>query len=354
MFKFLKWLLILLLIAIIGLGIWGYAPDIEPSELQAQYGQPPSQFIELPNGQSVHIRDEGPRDAPAILLIHGSNASLHTWDGWVDALKADYRVVRYDQPGHGLTGAQVKEDYSTEAFRDTGAEVMNKLGIARYVVAGNSMGGWVAWNMALAYPKRVAGLVLIDASGAPDAKPTKIPIGFRLAQSAAVRPILKIFTPRVIIKQSLEQSVADPAKITPEMVDLYWKLLRHPGNREATVARGDFPRKPANALEFAGLTMPSLILWGKKDTLIPLANATWFARQLPNETVVVYDDLGHIPMEEDPVRTVADFRAWLEKTGLNLPATAVTQSDPREGLANPGEGAAPAEPAATPATAPGG
>jgi pimeloyl-ACP methyl ester carboxylesterase len=110
------------------------------------------------------------------------------------------------------------------------------------------------------------------------------------------------------------------------MVDLYWKLLRHPGNREATVARGDFPRKPADAVEFAGLTMPSLIVWGKKDMLIPLANATWFARQLPNETLVTYDDLGHIPMEEDPKRTVADFRAWLVKTGLDRTATPATQS----------------------------
>lgn len=342
MFKFFKWLLVLIVVAVLGIGIWGYAPDIAPSELRAAYGQPPSRFIELPNGQSVHVRDEGPRDAPAILLIHGSNASLHTWQGWVDDLKKDYRVVRYDQPGHGLTGAQVKGDYSTEAFRDTGAEVMNALGVDRYIVAGNSMGGWVAWNIALTYPKRVAGLVLIDSSGAPDAKPTAVPIGFKLAQSAAVRPILKVFTPRVIIKQSLEQSVGDPARITPEMVDLYWKLLRHPGNREATVARGDFPRKPATAVEFAGLTMPSLILWGKKDTLIPLANALWFARQLPNETVVVYDDLGHLPMEEDPVRSVADLRMWLKKTGLDQPATAMTQS-----AANPSPAPVPLSAAAT-------
>lgn len=341
MLKFLKWLFILLIVAIVGVAVWGYAPDIEPSELQAQYGQPPSQFIELPNGQSVHVRDEGPRDAPAILLIHGSNASLHTWQGWADDLKKDYRVVRYDQPGHGLTGAQIKGDYSTEAFRDTGAAVMNRLGINRYVVAGNSMGGWVAWNIALKYPARVAGLVLIDSSGAPEAKPTKIPIGFKLAQSAAVRPILKVFTPRVIIKQSLEQSVGDPSRITPEMVDLYWKLLLHPGNREATVARGDFPRKPADAMEFAGLTMPSLILWGKKDTLIPLANAVWFSRQLPNDTLVTYDDLGHIPMEEDPARTVADLRSWLDKAGLNQPTPVTTQS-----------GANPAAPAAATAAQP--
>jgi len=343
MLKFLKWLFILLVLAIVGLGIWGYAPDIEPSELQAQYGRPPSRFIELPNGQSVHVRDEGPRDAPAILLIHGSNASLHTWQGWVDDLKKDYRVVRYDQPGHGLTGAQIKGDYSTEAFRDTGAEVMNALGINRYVVAGNSMGGWVAWNIALRYPQRVAGLVLVDSSGAPEAKPTKIPIGFRLAQSAAVRPIMKIFTPRSIIEQSLKQSVGDPSKVTPEMVDLYWKLLRHPGNREATVARGDFPRKPADAVEFAGLTMPSLIVWGKKDTLIPLANATWFARQLPNDTLVTYDDLGHIPMEEDPKRTVADLRAWLEKTGLNRTATPPTQSNASPAAAPVAKGPATSE-----------
>ncbi len=178
MLKFLKWLFILLVVAIIGLGIWSYAPDIEPSELQAQYGGPPSRFIELPNGQSVHIRDEGPRDAPAILLIHGSNASLHTWQGWADDLKRDYRVVRYDQPGHGLTGAQINRDYSTEAFRDTGAEVMNALGINRYVVAGNSMGGWVAWNIALKYPQRVAGLALVDASARPRPSRPASPSGF--------------------------------------------------------------------------------------------------------------------------------------------------------------------------------
>lgn len=103
MLKVIKWLFILLIAAIVGLAIWGYTPDRDPKDLMEKYGQSPSRILPLPNGQKVHIRDEGPRNAPVLLLLHGSNSSLHTWDGWVSKLKEKYRIVRYDQPGHGLT-----------------------------------------------------------------------------------------------------------------------------------------------------------------------------------------------------------------------------------------------------------
>ncbi len=313
---FLKWLLIALAVAVIGLAIWGYAPDRNPEDLRAEYGQQPSQYVKLPSGQNIHLRDEGPRDAPAILLLHGSSSSLHTWQEWAENLSRDYRVVRYDQPGHGLTGPHVSKDYTAKGYSDTAAAVMAYLDIDQYVIAGNSMGGWVAWNHALAYPGNVRGLILVDASGAPDSKPRKLPIGFRLANSQAMRPLMKVFTPRSIIEASLETSVGDPSKITDAQVDRYWNLVRYPGNREAIGDRGKVARNTAGPEQMAGIKAPALVMWGAKDTLIPVSAAKWFDTHIPSSNVIIYDDLGHIPMEEDGTRTAGDVRKWLSENSL--------------------------------------
>ncbi|MAS85697.1 MAG: alpha/beta hydrolase, partial [Erythrobacteraceae bacterium] len=102
-----KWLLriVLLILALLVTAFLIFrTPDTDPAEMRAKYGGEPSQFVEIGDGVTVHLRDEGPKDAPAIILLHGSNADLHTWQPWVDALKARYRVIRFDQVGHGLTG----------------------------------------------------------------------------------------------------------------------------------------------------------------------------------------------------------------------------------------------------------
>lgn len=317
MVRVIKALILLLVIVVAGIFLWGYAPDRDPDELKRVYGAPPSIFLPLPNGQKVHVRDEGPRQAPVILLLHGSNASLHTWQGWVEGLGRDFRIVRYDQPGHGLTGPQVDGDYTAKAYSDTAAMVMEQLGIEKYIVAGNSMGGWVAWNHALAYPDRVTGLILVDSSGAPDAKPTSLPIGFRLAQQEWLRPVLSVFTPRLVIERSLAQTVADPRKLTEEQIDRYWNLLRYPGNRKATAERSTVPRDNATTAEMAKIAVPTLILWGGKDTLIPASAATWFDKAIPQSNLIVYPDLGHIPMEEDPERTAGDVLQWARDLGLD-------------------------------------
>jgi len=317
MLKAIKFLLVLVLVAVIGIFAWGYAPDRDVTELRAEYGGEPSQLLPLPNGQTVHMRDEGPRQAPVLLLLHGSNSSLHTWQGWVDALKDQYRIIRIDQPGHGLTGPHITNDYSTTAFVDTGAMVMKQLGIEKYSVVGNSMGGHVAWNMALAYPDNVIGLVLVDASGAPDSAPQKLPIGFRLAQNEAIAPILQWFTPRMIVARTIQQSVADPKRVTDAQIDRYYDLLRYPGNREATRLRNKVPRIEATPEQIASIAVPTLVIWGAKDTLIPVKSAEWFSNHVPRSSAIIYRDLGHMPMEEAPQRTARDLRQWLKDVGLD-------------------------------------
>lgn len=119
-------------------------PDTDPARMRPKYGGEPSQFVTLAGGLTVHLRHEGPKDAPAIVLLHGSNSDLHTWQPWVDRLREDYRIIRFDQIGHGLTVPVPDGNYSREAFVRTVGLVADRLGIERFVPGGSSMGGGVA------------------------------------------------------------------------------------------------------------------------------------------------------------------------------------------------------------------
>jgi pimeloyl-ACP methyl ester carboxylesterase len=313
MLRFLKWLGLLAVVLVVGTGIAFYAPDTDPAAMRAKYGGPPSQFVDLGGGLTVHLRDEGPRDAPVLVLLHGSNADLHTWDAWISRLTPQYRVIRFDQIGHGLTGPNPARDYSIAAFTGTVDRVVTKLGISRFVLAGNSMGGGIALNYARQHPEKLAGLVLVDAGGAPEPETDgkELPIGFRIALTPGVRDIMKIVTPRSMIDTSLHQSVSNQAIVTPAMVDRYWELLRYPGNRQATLDRFSTPRVATNEADVRAIKTPTLVMWGAEDKLIPVASAAWFARLLPNATRVTYPGIGHIPMEETPDRSAADLKSWL-------------------------------------------
>src|ERR1700722_8575502 len=158
-----------------------WAPDRPVSALTARWAPPPSVFIEVA-GMKVHMRDEGARDDPSpIVLLHGTAASLHTWEGWVQALKGRRRVIRFDLPGFGLTGPSPDENYTIENYIRFIAAMLDKLGVPHCVLGGNSFGGYVAWATALAQPGRVDKLILVDAGGYWIST-TTLPLGFRVAQ----------------------------------------------------------------------------------------------------------------------------------------------------------------------------
>ncbi|GMM93168.1 alpha/beta fold hydrolase [Qipengyuania sp. MTN3-11] len=286
--------------------------DTDPAAMRAKYGGPPSEFVTLSDGLEVHYRDEGPRNAPAIVLLHGSNADLHTWQPWVDALKADYRVIRFDQIGHGLTGPAIDGDYALDAFVGDVGEMADRLGLERFVLAGNSMGGGIAMGYAIRHPERLAGLVLVDAGGAPIKREGGGGnIAFTLARIPGVSSLLSTVLPRAMIERSLSQSVSNQDVVTPEAVDRYWELARYPGNRAATAKRFATPRTAFTAEEIAQVDVPTLVMWGEEDALIPYAAAEWYREALPNATLVAYPGIGHLPHEEAPGRSVADLRQWL-------------------------------------------
>lgn len=305
--KWLKRILVVLLVVLIGGYLLLRTPDTDPAAMRAKYGGPPSQFVDLGNGLKVHVRDEGPRDAPVIVLLHGSNDDLHTWDPWTAQLSKTYRVIRFDQIGHGLTGPEPHGDYSPKAFVDTIDQVTSKLGVQKFVLAGNSMGGANALHYALAHGDKLRALVLIDAGGGPPLSKEPGNIGFRIARMPVINQLMKSITPRFVIEKSLHQSVYNQAVVTPAMVDRFWELLRYPGNRKATMTRFSGGWFTFDKAQLATLKMPVIIMWGAHDSLIAPATAQWFGQAIPHSEVIVYPDSGHMPQQEVAQKSATDL-----------------------------------------------
>jgi pimeloyl-ACP methyl ester carboxylesterase len=301
-----------LLLALAGFTALNWAPDRPVAELAARWAQPPSMFIDVA-GMRVHVRDEGLRDDPVpIILLHGTSASLHTWDGWVRELEPARRVIRVDMPGFGLTGPAPDGDYTIEAYVRFATAVLDHFGIEHCVLAGNSFGGWVAWETALAQPDRVNALILVDSAGYA-IRSQSVPIAFRIAKIPVLNRLMEVTLPRSLIESSLRNVYGDPSKVTPELVDRYYEITLRQGNRKSLVQR--FVQAPLGIDEqrIKELKVPTLILWGGRDRLIPLEYAGLFNRDIAGSELVVFDDLGHVPQEEDAARTVSAAKAFLAR-----------------------------------------
>lgn len=308
--RILAGLLIIFIVALGALFAIGYAPDVPAAALEARWAAPPSKFIDLA-GMKVHIRDEGPRDdATPIILIHGTSSSLHTWDGWARELKASRRVISFDLPGFGLTGPSPDENYTIGAYVRFVGLLLDQLGIQKCVIAGNSLGGNIAWATAQALPGKVEKLILVDAGGHP-LQSASVPLGFRLAQVPVINKLTAIILPRPLIKASLENVYGDPAKVTPELVDQYFDMATRAGNRRALVQRFSQSDRGADSAKIAEIKTPTLIIWGARDRLILPDHAELFHREIAGSKLVIFDDLGHVPQEEDPKRTVEAVKAFL-------------------------------------------
>lgn len=305
------WVVLALVALLVGGWLVARVPDIPVAELRAKYASPASQFVEVMPGLTVHLRDEGPRGAPVLVLLHGSNASLHTWEPWVARLKDSYRIVSVDLPAHGLTGPDPKRDYSTAKSARIVAAVADRLGLDRFVLGGNSMGGGIAARFAVTYPGRLDGLILVDAGGQPTSGDRDIPMALRIAQVPVLRDIVAGITPRWLVANGLQGAVSVKSVLTDAAIDRYWELLRYPGNRQATLDRFGQGYGSVSPAELAGVKVPTLILWGREDRFIPVASAGWYARQLPHARSVIYDRVGHLPMEETPDASARDVRTFL-------------------------------------------
>ncbi len=319
---------LLLLIAAVGIAAT-WAPDRPVESLTTRWAPQPSRFVDV-LGAQVHVRDEGLRDAPAlrtVVLLHGTSASLHTWEGWARELVPDHRVVSLDLPGFGLTGPMpVGLSYDFASYVRFVLAALDALGVERFVVAGSSFGGNLAWELAVAAPDRVAGLILVDASGYP-LQSTSVPIGFRLARLPVLTRLFERVLPRSVVESSVRNVYGDPSRVTAELVDRYYELTLRAGNRRALGLRFADAPSGARAEKIRAVRAPTLVLWGGQDRLIVPADAERFRADIPGSEVVLFDALGHVPHEEDPAATVAVARAFLAR--LSTPTrTSTTAVDP--------------------------
>ncbi len=302
--------LLVLGLSVAGFIVLNWAPDRPVEELQARWAPAPSQFIEL-MGMQVHLRDEGPRDdAEPLLLLHGTSASLHTWEGWVADLKRTRRVISVDLPGFGLTGPFPDGDYRIAHYTAFLDALLDRLQVPPVVVAGNSFGGQLAWELAVARPARVSRLILVDAAGYPR-QSSSVPIGFRLAQVPALAPLMARLLPRRMIESSVQNVYGDATRVTDELVERYYQLTLRAGNRQALVQR--FQQAPAGDSQalIRQVRQPTLILWGGRDGLIAPANAERFKADIAGSRLVIFEQLGHVPQEEDPALTLPVVQGFL-------------------------------------------
>lgn len=291
------------LVALAALGAWLYAPDKPRGELEAIY----TGDYATVDGLRLRLRDTGPRDAPVVILLHGFGASLETWEPWAIALSSDYRVIRFDLPGFGLTGPDPTNDYSNDREMEILAGLMDHLEIDRAAIVGNSLGGRIAWNFAARYPARVSRLVLVSPDGFASPgfaydTPPDIPL---------MMQALPYFAPRPMLRSNLAMAYAQPDALSEATVTRYRDLMLAPDVRRAILDRmgQTILRDPAPIL--ARIKAPTLILWGEQDAMIPISNARDYLEHLPNATLVRLPELGHLPFEEDPAGSLPPVARFL-------------------------------------------
>jgi pimeloyl-ACP methyl ester carboxylesterase len=295
---YLKTFLIFVAFGIILLGVFAVSPNKSFEELAPKYAAAPSVFMEV-SGLKIHYRDQG--QGYPIVLIHGTGASLHTWDAWTEELIKTQRVIRLDLPAYGLTGQDPHKRYSSKDYVNLLDTFLGQLGVKEFHLGGNSLGGLVSWLYASYHDQKVNKLLLLNPSGFQfDSTPMII----KLAKTPVVNYFLRYITPKSFIKKTLKEVYYDDDLITKATVDRYYDLTLFEGNRDAFIDRSFIEREDYTE-RLSLIQSPALVLWGENDEWIPVEDAEKFEAYLNQATVVIMPKTGHIPMEERPKESVA-------------------------------------------------
>ena len=303
----LKTALLSFALAAVGLLLyWLWTPDKPRAELEAKYLEASTDMVALDRWR-LHVRDTGPKNAPVVILLHGFGASLHTWDAWAHVLAVDRRVVRFDLPGSGLSWPDPAGDYTDTRALQLLVALMDRLGVARASLVGNSIGGRIAWTFAAAHPARVDKLVLVSPDGFASpgfayGKPPNVPVVFEAMRYAL---------PRSVLRMNLAPAYANPAALTDAFVTRYHDLMRAPGAREAMLSRMAQTALVDPLPRLRQIRAPTLLIWGERDALIPIANSADYLRAISASRLVVLPGIGHLPQEEAPA-SVSLLQAFLD------------------------------------------
>ena len=286
--------------------------EIALESLRAKYAAPTSTFLSLEDGAVIHVREEGPRHAPVILMVPGIHSPLHVWDGWIAALRNEYRVVAVDLPGQGLSDSWPRNDYSIDALDSFVSEVVGALGISRFTFAGHSMSGAMAWRYALAHPERVEALILVSAGGFVTQGAGPI-LPFRILASPILGPFARQFMTPHAVRSVLRRSYGNPDQVSDELVTRYFETINAAGHRASLAQRLSYLMSYEPVSRLDGVRAPTLIVWGDKDRLRPVLYASMLHERIKGSVLRVDRNVGHFPMEEACEATVADVREFMSR-----------------------------------------
>ena len=289
--------------------------DIPYAKLEAKYGTAASRYVDLPGGIHMHYQDQGNPKGPTLVLVHGFFVNLDTWQPWVKRLGNDYRIITLDLPGHGLTRAPKGYHPSRSGYVQTLDDFVSAEHLGKFTLGGSSMGGDIAWRYAVAHGDKLNGLILVDAAGWPDPRPQGDQVKATKALSSPLGRFLATHLDATKkVREAMLLAYANPKFVTEEQVAKFTELNRAPGHRAAIVDLATDGGKDGFATPdaLAAITVPTLILEGDKDQLVPPVNASKFASAIKGSRLILYPGLGHVVQEEDPDKTAADVRAFLK------------------------------------------
>jgi pimeloyl-ACP methyl ester carboxylesterase len=296
----------LTLLALASWALW--TPDLNRTVLEQRYLQAPSDMVQV-LGTPLHVRESGPKDAPAVLLLHGFGSSLETWETWTPGLSAGLRVLRLDLPGSGLSPPDSRQDYSDARSIALIRALLDARGIQKTHLVGHSIGGRIAWTLAATEPQRVEKLVLL----APDGFASP---GFAYGVAAEVPATLALMRwtlPRWLLRMNLAAGYAEPKALSDAALKRYHDLMRAPGARQAMLSRLQQTVLVDPVPLLKRITAPTLLVWGRSDAMIPFSNAADYQRALAQSTLLPLEAMGHLPMEEHPQQALPAVLQFLTK-----------------------------------------
>ena len=291
--------------------------SLSHAQAQARYADDASRFAEIDNVR-LHYKDEG--SGPAILLIHGSMGDVSDWDGWVEVLEKQYRVVRFDLPGFGISGTIANGNYSIDRSLALIDGLMDTLGLERFAIAGVSYGGPVAFRYAATRTERVTALVIMNSAGIEYGKQRVDPeTGEKDFFKAATSGISRDF-----IAAGLREAFHDPALVTDALIDRKHTLMNLKGRPEegAIMIRQYERGDPYRVL--AHVRAPVLVLWGGAEKSLSQETADEFVAAVTNASAVrkvVQREGGHwmhVGLAAPTARTVKGF---LDEFVVNAPGS---------------------------------
>ncbi|MFO7968497.1 MAG: alpha/beta hydrolase [Candidatus Izemoplasmatales bacterium] len=293
-------------------------PNIAKAKLEEDYFLDSSNYIDVTikdlNDEdittTIHYQDLGDTINPVVVLLHGTFSSSHTFKIWADELiKEGYRVIMPDLPYFGLSEGFEDNITSYRRSSEVLKYILDELSINNIHIAGNSLGGAISWYFTSEYQSMVNSLTLIDSVYPIDSENSDFFLN-RIKKYSFFSELTSLYTPKFLLKNILESAYGNPDNITDETITRYYELLRKPGTRQALLKNTQETESIDSYINrIETITIPTFIIWGQIDSWISVETVSLFeeSMNIPEDNIYIYNELGHVPMEEDPETTIQDY-----------------------------------------------